>query len=114
MLTTRAARRGEAEGCLLIFFILLVLGISFAVVCVDSEKNARVTNAKKADRGTIGGVVKEVTFSPPAAAAETTTITFDDGRAKKFAGLPDRPVKVGDNIVVTFDGNNRIITVETK
>lgn len=133
MLLNRTIRKGDADGLVLLGIIFVFFGLPLVVCGVKAyqdeqikaevakaeaeakialeEKNRLAAQEQAARRTTIGGVVKVIEFSQPRA-SEWTRLVFEDGREKSFGGLPNVPVKVGDNVTVVFDGTNRIVSVE--
>jgi cell division protein FtsI/penicillin-binding protein 2 len=133
MLLNRLARKGDSDGCILLAVIFIFFGLPFIVCGVNAyvqeqrktevakaeaatkiaeeEASRRAVQERSGQRFTISGTIKTIQFSKPST-IEWTRVVFEDGREKTFGGLSTKPVKAGDNVTITFDGNDRIATVE--
>lgn len=135
MLLNRIIRKGDSDGLVLLAVIFIFFGLPIVLVGVNAyleeqrktevakaeatvkiaeeEANRRSVQERSGQRLTISGTIKTIEFSQPKT-NEWTRVVFEDGRDKTFGGLSTKPIKAGDNVTITFDGNDRIVAVEVK
>lgn len=132
MLTKKARRKGEADGCIIVLFLLLIFGVPLGIAGykvyaehqekiaktsadnIQEEKNKLAREQRAVERHSISGVIAEVEYSTPRHNGEWTRVRFDDGREKSFIGLPNKGIAKGGEYTFHYDGNGRLINVDVK
>jgi uncharacterized protein YxeA len=109
MKLNRLVRKGDAEGCVIIVFLILVFAgpFIFAGLARVYEDNKIAT--KMQERHQIEGVIQQV---EPVPSDNKFYVKFTDGREKKLKGIASKPLVVGKYYRLTHDGVDNIIDVE--
>lgn len=104
-------RRGNGDGIpILVLALIVILFISPFVVgnirnCFEPQKQYELSD----HRNVISGIVRTIECSN-----QKTRIIFKNGENKTFLNISPTPIKTGDHVVITFDGNNHILKTEIK
>ena len=113
--TQSTSRKGDTDGVLIfiVILILLLFIVPFIACNIENYIETQKQFELSSHKNVISGIVRSIELSNPKI-NQKTKISFKDGTDKTFSNFSPTPIKCGDYVIITFDGNNHILTVEIK